>query len=186
VVHAFFLEAAHESLQVGIEVWRPRRQPHGRDAGILQDAAVGGAELRVAVHEDRAFPVQKAVLGIGQIAGDLFHPGLLGIRRTTREVNAAGGEFHDEEQVDGDQAVLGPDFDRREIDRRQHVPMGLEKGLPGGLPLSIGGRLDAVPLQDVAHGCIREGMPKVGQGALDPVGFARQPSSHPPSVRRGD
>src|ERR1035438_8217751 len=74
--------------------------------------------------------VEKAFFYIGQIAGDLFHPGLLGIGRTTREVNAAGGEFQDEEQIDGDQAVLGPNFDRREIDGRQHVPMGLEKGLP--------------------------------------------------------
>src|SRR5450432_4923100 len=59
-VDTFFLEAAHEALQVGIEVWRPGRQPHGRDADILQDAAVGSAELRVAVHEHIAFAVEKA------------------------------------------------------------------------------------------------------------------------------
>jgi hypothetical protein len=47
--------------------------------------------------------------------------------------------------------------------------MGVEKRLPGGLPLATRGRLNAVFFQGAAHGCIREGIPEVGQGALDAV-----------------
>ena len=105
-------------------------------------------------------------------------------------MHAARGQFHDEEQVERDQAVGGPDFDRREIDRRQHVPMGLEKRLPGGLTLAIRGRLDAVLFQDVAHGGVRDRMPEVGQRALDavitPGGiFAGQPHHQGCGSRRG-
>jgi hypothetical protein len=58
--------------------------------------------------------------------------------------------------------------------------MGVEKRLPGGLPLATRGRLNAVFFQGAAHGCIREGIPEVGQGALDAVAtpgrvFACQP-----------
>jgi len=47
--------------------------------------------------------------------------------------------------------------------------MGVEKRLPGGLPLATRGRLNAVFFQGAAHGCIREGIPEVGQDALDAV-----------------
>jgi hypothetical protein len=58
--------------------------------------------------------------------------------------------------------------------------MGVENRLPGGLPLATRGRLNAVFFQGAAHGCIREGIPEVGQGALDAVAttgrvFACQP-----------
>ena len=36
-----------------------------------------------------------------------------------------------------------PHFHRREINRAQHVPMGLKKRLPSGPPLSFGSPLDA-------------------------------------------
>jgi hypothetical protein len=47
--------------------------------------------------------------------------------------------------------------------------MGVEKRLPGGLPLATRGRLNAVFFQGAAHGCIREGIPEVGQGSVDAV-----------------
>jgi hypothetical protein len=47
--------------------------------------------------------------------------------------------------------------------------MGGEKRLPGGLPLATRGRLNAVFFQGAAHGCIREGIPEVGQGSVDAV-----------------
>jgi hypothetical protein len=58
--------------------------------------------------------------------------------------------------------------------------MGVEKRLPGGLPLATRGRLNSVFFQGAAHGCIHEGIPEVGQRALDAVAtpgrvFACQP-----------
>ncbi len=58
---------------------------------------------------------------IGELAGHLFHPCFVGTGRATREVHAAGFEFHDKEQIESDQSVPGPDFDRSKIDRSQNV-----------------------------------------------------------------
>jgi len=47
--------------------------------------------------------------------------------------------------------------------------MGVERRMPGGLPLATRGRLHAVFFQGAAHSGIREGIPEVGQGAVDAV-----------------
>jgi len=64
-------------------------------------------------------------------------------------MNQAGCQFHDRQEIKSDEAVLGPHLDRRKIDRSQHVPMRLEKGLPSGLSPPFWRRLDAMLLQDV-------------------------------------
>ena len=47
--------------------------------------------------------------------------------------------------------------------------MGLEERLPGGLPLPLRRRLDAVLLQNVADAGIRDRMAQVGQGPLNAI-----------------
>ena len=62
------------------------------------------------------------------------------------------GQFDDEQHVEGQQAVLGPDFDREEVRCRQVLPMGAEELLPGGLPTAIWRGLKPVLLEDVGDG----------------------------------
>jgi hypothetical protein len=60
------------------------------------------------------------------------------------EMNPACGQFHHEEQIERDKSFLSPDFDGGEIHCCQHLPMRLQKRLPGCLLLAARGRLDAV------------------------------------------
>jgi hypothetical protein len=85
------------------------------------------------------------------------------------EKDPAGGYLHDEQQVEGDKPGLRPDLDGREVDRAEHVPVGLEEFLPGRLPLSLRHRLDAVFTENGADGGVRDLVPEVSQCALDAV-----------------
>ena len=69
---------------------------------------------------------------------------------TTSEVHPPGCQLHDKEQVDSDQPTLGPDFDRREVDGSQDIPMGLQEALPCRLSLSIRCGIDAMSFQDAS------------------------------------
>jgi hypothetical protein len=53
----------------------------------------------------------------------LFHPIVAGTCRATGEVNSARLEFHDEKQIECDQATLGSDFHRGKVDGSQDVPV---------------------------------------------------------------
>jgi hypothetical protein len=56
------------------------------------------------------------------------------------ELDAAGRQFHDEEEVVGDQSALGPDLNGREVDGAERLPVRLQEGLPRRLasPLIVG------------------------------------------------
>ena len=58
---------------------------------------------------------------VGELAASLFHPTFVGTGRASGEMNTASLEFHDKEQIESDQSVPGPDFDRSKIDRSQNV-----------------------------------------------------------------
>jgi hypothetical protein len=47
--------------------------------------------------------------------------------------------------------------------------MGLDEGRPGGVPLPLGGWLDAVLFEDITDGGVRDVVSQVGERALDPV-----------------
>ena len=89
--------------------------------------------------------------------------------RAAGEVDAAGLELHDEQQIEGDQAAFRPDFHRREVDGRQHVPVGLDEGRPRRLSLSLTCRFDAVLFQDVTDGLVGDLVAEVGQRSLDAI-----------------
>ena len=89
------------------------------------------------------------------------------IRRASGEVNASCGEFHDEEQVVRDEAAFRPDLDGREIDGAQSLPVGFQECSPSCLSFAIGSGFDAVGLQNVADGPIRDLVAEIGQSALD-------------------
>ena len=58
---------------------------------------------------------------VGELAASLFHPTFVGTGRASGEMDAAGFEFHDKEQIESYQPVPGPDFDRSKVDRSQNV-----------------------------------------------------------------
>src|SRR5205085_12454086 len=78
-------------------------------------------------------------------------------------------EGYGDEEIEGDEAVLGPNLDCRKVDGRQYLPVSLEKGLPGGLAPPLGRRLDAMLFQDVGHAGIGDLMAQIGQGTLNAV-----------------
>ncbi len=54
---AFFLDRAHESLQVRVEIRRPRRQSQAVHTILLQDAHEGFRELRIAIEQQVSLAV---------------------------------------------------------------------------------------------------------------------------------
>src|SRR5262249_44350077 len=152
-VQTLFAETSPESLQLGIEIGRMRRQANRLDSGLPENIAKSFTELGVPVHEEIALPHQEAVVGPGQIPCYLFHPKVVGAYRRAGEMDSASYQFHDHQEIESDQAVLGPNFDRREIDGSQHVPMRLEKGMPGRLAPPLGHWFHAMFFQDIGHAC---------------------------------
>ena len=92
-----------------------------------------------------------------------------GFGRAAGEVDAAGLQLHDEQEIEGHQAAFRPDFDGGEVDGRQYVPMGLDERGPGSLTLSIACRFDAVLFEDVADGLIGDLVAQIGQCTLNAV-----------------
>ena len=64
-VQALFLQAPLESLQMSIEIGRPRRQANRLNTGVPENSAKPFTELGVPVHEEIALPHQEAVVGPG-------------------------------------------------------------------------------------------------------------------------
>ena len=70
-------------------------------------------------------------LANGRLRSDgVLHPGLMGMNRQTREMHPPRRDLHDRQHIIRHQAITAPNFDRREVDRGQHVPMGLQERLP--------------------------------------------------------
>ncbi len=63
----------------------------------------------------------------------------------------------------------GPDLGGEEVGRDQHVHVRADTRLPRGRRLALWSRGDAMALQDVADGLVADSIPKIGQGADDPV-----------------
>ena len=154
---------------MGCQVRRAWRQLDGFNIRLLQDIAKGLAKLGVAIHEKIACAQYEPVDRVRQIPGYLLHPVLVRIHGATCEVNPTSRHFHHKKQVERDQSTFGPDFNRREVDCSQNVPVGSKEGFPSGLTLPLSHRLDAVFFQDVSDGLIRDFMSEVGQRSLNTI-----------------
>lgn len=82
-------------------------------------------------------------------------------------MHTARSQLHDEEKVERHQPTLRPHLDGCEVNRRQDVPMGFEKGGPRCLSLAVRRRFDAMLFEDIAHGLIRDLVSQVGLRPLD-------------------
>ena len=74
---------------MGIQVRTLGREKHGFDALVLQDLSERWTEGSVTIHEYVALALEEAVLDVGQVLGDLCHPGFVGIGGASSEVDAA-------------------------------------------------------------------------------------------------
>ena len=119
----FGFQRTKEPLQVSIHVWAAWRQSDRFDSFVAQKRSKRFAELGVTIHDQVVLAVEKTVLVIGQLAGDLFHPCFVGTGRATCEMDATRLEFHHEEKIERGQATAGPDFHGGKVDRGQYVPV---------------------------------------------------------------
>jgi hypothetical protein len=165
----FGFETSHESFDVRIQIGTSRWQQQRFGAFILQNLSERKAELPVAIHDQVTLSIEKSVFRIGKIPGNLLHPGFVGMGRAARKMDPACFQFHDEQQVECDEATLRPNFNGREVDSGQHVPMGFEKRGPLSLMLSLRSRFDTVRCEDIFHGGIGDVIADIGQGALDAI-----------------
>ena len=103
--------AFRESVEIGTSRWKDE----GPDASRVQEAPEGGAELAVPVMDEKASAGQKAPVGHGDVAGDLLHPLLVGVRCQPGNVDLPAGEVDEEEDVVGNQSLERPDLCREEV-----------------------------------------------------------------------
>ena len=161
------LDASHKSLDVCIQVRRPCRQ--GDRMQRSENRTERLAELRVAIHEQVPRAKQEAVEWIGHVARDLFHPSFIWVRCATSEMHTAGRDFHDEEQIQGDQPTPGPHLDGGEVDGAEYLPMSLDECLPSGLSLALRSRFNPMCFEDVSDRPVGDLVAQVGQGAFDAI-----------------
>ncbi len=131
-VEAFYFNRPHEPLQVSVQVRRSRRQLYRLDACAFQQGVKLSREFSVAVQEEIAAILEKTILSIGQISGDLFHPRFIRVGGATSKADASAGQLHHEQQVEGNQPALGPYFDRGKVDRPENVPVRFQERPPSG------------------------------------------------------
>ena len=83
------------------EVRRTEWQSHRFDALIAKNLAERFAELRAPNHDQVTLVIQEPVLKVRQFAANLLHPVFVRIRCATGDVDSAGLQFHDEQEVEG-------------------------------------------------------------------------------------
>src|SRR5262252_4873561 len=78
---ALLLDRAHPALRIGMQVGRAGWQDHTLDTGIIDELLKCGAEFGVAVMDEILAGCQETPLLHGDVAGHLYHPGLIGMWR---------------------------------------------------------------------------------------------------------
>src|SRR5208283_3280143 len=91
LIEALFLDRTHPAFGKGIEVWGLWRQLESFNACGVEDGIEVLGEFGIAVVEQEAGISHGPVVG-GDIAGDLFQPGLVGEWSDAGEDDAAGLE----------------------------------------------------------------------------------------------
>ena len=95
---------------------------------------------------------KETIFDIGDVTCNLGHPPIVGVGCDAGDVDRSGGDVDEEQDVIRDQPLDRVHLDAHEIGRCQAFPVGLEKRRPSSVPVSLGGRLDAVLSEDVGDG----------------------------------
>ena len=104
---AEFLNGAHETLRVGVQVRRAGVESEGGD--------IGRPEARVAVMDEDPDVSQASVLGIGGVPHELGDPRPVGLGADARDLTAAAGQVHQDQHGEAGQAAWRPDLDSEEV-----------------------------------------------------------------------
>jgi len=165
----FGCERAEIPLKMSVQVRTLGRKSHRLDALVAKEVAKRLAEPGVAIHEQITFSVEEAVFEVRQIPRNLPHPGFVRMDRCASEVNAARLQLNDKQQVERHQTTLRPDFNSREVDGREDIPVRFEERLSCGLSVPVRCGLDAVCFQNVSDGLIRDVVAKILDCSGNPI-----------------
>src|SRR5208337_5095290 len=168
LIEAFFLDRTHPAFGKGVEVGGLWRQLESLNAGGVEDRIEVVGEYGIAVVEQEAGVGHGPVVG-GDVAGDLFQPGLVGEWSDAGEDDSAGLEMEEEQDVEGGQAGGGPDFCGEEVGGPEHGRVSANELGPGGVAFAFGGRAQSLSLQNIADGLIGNVIPQISQGANNAV-----------------
>ncbi len=130
-VEALGFQGSHVPFEDRIQIGTFWRQQD--DFGVGQVIHVGAErlELCVPVNEQMACSQQESVCALSQVPRDLLYPLTARILCDPSDFDSPGFQAHDDEDVEGGQAVPGPNLDGGEVDGRDGLPMRLEERLPG-------------------------------------------------------
>lgn len=134
VIEALDLNALDQPLDVGVEVGRPVRQPHGADPGCGQcsaEGAVPGGELAVAVAEQKPGFGHAVGHGCDEPLHNLDEPRAVRIGGARRDVRPAGLGVDEHQREDEPEALRREHAEREEVARPQCLRVCFQELVPG-------------------------------------------------------
>ena len=168
-VEAFSFQAPKPAFHVRVQVGTLRWQQDDFGLGILLDKATHRDETAVTVHDQMTGIPEEPIFAVGQIATDLSDPCGIGTWCDAGDVDSTCLQVHDSKDVERDQSVLCPHFDRRKVRGENRLPVGFQECGPCRCLLTVGCRLNAVCLQDVGDGGICDLVIQVLECSLNPI-----------------
>lgn len=115
------------------------------------------------------FSVEEPIIGVRQVPGDLLQLLSIWIRSQPGKLDTPRFQVHHKQQIVGDQPSQTPDFNRREINRRQHGPICLQKLLLACPLFSRWPRFNPICIQHVSDALSRNVITDIGQRPLDSI-----------------
>ena len=109
------LDGPHPSFGESVEVGAAWRQRQGLQAGVFQDISVGGAELRVAVGDQKAPTLEEGLVFHGHVPSHLGHPRFVRVFGDPGQVDPAGIQLDEKERIKGSGTDGGPGFVGEEV-----------------------------------------------------------------------
>lgn len=82
---------------------------------VLEHAPERRAELAITIEDQEPLLSQEAIDAVGQVARNLLHEVIVGIRSAGDDLDGSRGKVDDEERVVGHEAVRRPDLGREEV-----------------------------------------------------------------------
>src|SRR5215471_7889422 len=131
-----------------------------------------------------SLPDQEAFRASAEIPGDLAHPKPACLSRHSGDLNPPSRQIDKEKHQEPRQALARPCLYREEVRSHHDIPMPGQKLLPGGLPLTLRSRFQAVLPQNVGDSAASHLIAQVGQRSLDspvaPIPIVSGPADHQP------
>jgi hypothetical protein len=127
---ALGFDRTHEALGEGVEIGTSDWKPHGADVSSFEDCAKRLGEEWIAIHDEVARVAQEAIDIVSKIASNLLHPSVVRVVGDASDVHAPGFQVNHEQDEIANESKRREHFNRKEIGRRDGVPVRLEKRWP--------------------------------------------------------